>query len=74
MTRDEVDQAIHELMKYEDWDSNAYFIMQLYRKDKKQLLVALSAHKIKIGKGETIKSKKQIIIFRQETELVHIAK
>ena len=50
MTPDEIDAAIHELMKYEDWDNNAYLIMRLYRKDKKQMLVSLAAHKNKLEK------------------------
>ena len=50
MTPDEIDGAIHELMNYEHWYTNAYLIMQLYIKYKKQMLVALKAHKNKLEK------------------------
>ena len=57
--------GIHELMKYEDWDNNAYPIMQVYRKDKKQMLVALTAHKIKLEKEK---------FSRVQTRLLDLAK
>ena len=50
MTPDEIDGAIHELMNYEHWYTNAYLIMQLYRKDKRKMLVALMQHKNKLEK------------------------
>ena len=69
MTKDEIDEAIHEVMKYEDWDNNAYFIMQLYRKDKKQLLIALSAHKIKLEKEKQSRVQTKLLDFAKKQNL-----
>ena len=65
MTPDEVDAALRELMRYEDWDNNAYLIMQLYRKDKSQMLTALTAHKNKLEKEK---------LSRVQTRLLDLAK
>ena len=69
MTPDEVDAAIHEMMKYEDWDNNAYLIMQLYRNDKKQMLVSLTAHKIKLEKEKMSRVKTRLLDLAKKQNL-----
>ena len=65
MTPDEVDAALHELMRYDYWDNNAYLIMQLYIKDKNQMFIALTAHKNKLEKEK---------LSRVQTRLLDLAK
>ena len=69
MTKDEIEEALEEVMDFEDWDNNAYFIMQLYRKDKRKLLIALSAHRIKLEKEKQSRVQTKLLDFAKKQNL-----